>query len=145
MSYTSVRMDPGAKFVTFAPILPILILGAVFFKPPWTPLRITGFVLFMGGFALLTWARLTLRNSFSVTPQAKALVTGGLYSKVRHPVYVFGVMMIAGLCLYVRLPLFLLALLLVIPLQIVRALAEEKVLIEKFGDEYLEYKRRTWL
>jgi protein-S-isoprenylcysteine O-methyltransferase Ste14 len=37
------------------------------------------------------------------------------------------------------------ALLLVIPMQFVRARAEEKVLTETFGDAYLEYKRKTWL
>ena len=31
-----------------------------------------------------------------------------------------------------------------IPLQIVRSRKEERVLTEKFGAEYLEYKRKTW-
>src|SRR6185437_16919007 len=110
-----------------APIIPLIAFGIIFFQPPWTPLRITGFVLFVGGFAILTWARATLGNSFSVTPQAKALVTGGVYSKVRHPVYVFGALMILGLFLYMNLPWALLLLAIIVPLQIVRARAEEKV------------------
>ncbi len=138
-------MDAGAKFVTYAPIVPIIVFGALFFKPPWTPMRIFGLILFIGGFALLTWARVTLGNSFSITPQAKALVTGGPYVKVRHPVYVFGVMMIAGLLLYVNRPWVLLVLLFIIPMQIVRARAEEKALTERFGDAYLNYKKSTWL
>jgi protein-S-isoprenylcysteine O-methyltransferase Ste14 len=31
-----------------------------------------------------------------------------------------------------------------IPLQIYRTRKEEQVLAEKFGDAYLEYKRKTW-
>jgi len=128
-----------------APIVPVVVFGALFFKPPWTPRRVTGFVLFLLSFGMLTWARATLGNSFSVTPQAKALVTGGLYSKVRHPVYVFGALMIAGLLLYTNLPWLLLFLIVIIPLQMVRARAEEKVLVEKFGEQYLEYRKRTWI
>jgi protein-S-isoprenylcysteine O-methyltransferase Ste14 len=138
-------MDAGAKFVMLAPIVPLIAFGIIFFKPPWTPLRIFGFILFVSGFALLTWARATLGNSFSITPQAKALVTGGVYSKVRHPVYVFGALMITGLLLYTNMPWLLLTLVVIIPLQIVRARAEEKVLVEKFGDEYLAYKKNTWI
>src|SRR5438270_7569894 len=134
-------MDAGAKFVMLAPIVPMVVFGVLFFKPPWTPMRVTGFVIFVVSFALLTWARATLGNSFSVTPQAKALVTGGVYSKVRHPVYVFGALMITGLLLYTNMPWLLLTLIVIIPLQIVRARAEEKVLTEKLGDEYLAYKK----
>ena len=128
-----------------APIVPVLILGIWFFKPPWTPMRISGFVLFVTAFALLTWARATLGNSFSVTPEAKELVTGGLYSKLRHPVYVFGILFLIGLALYAGYPWIVLPLLLLVPVQVIRAKAEEKVLTEKFGDEYVEYKKKTWL
>lgn len=128
-----------------APVVPVLIFGVLFFKPPWTPMRLTGFVLFVVAFALLTWARATLGNSFSVTPQAKVLVTRGLYSKVRHPVYVFGILFLIGLALYAGYPWVILPLLLLVPVQVIRARAEEKVLIEKFGDEYLQYKKTTWL
>jgi protein-S-isoprenylcysteine O-methyltransferase Ste14 len=39
---------------------------------------------------------------------------------------------------------FLLALLVIIPVQILRARRESRVLEEKFGEEYREYRRRTW-
>jgi protein-S-isoprenylcysteine O-methyltransferase Ste14 len=37
-------------------------------------------------------ARWQLGHAFSVTPQERQLVTRGLYSKIRHPIYVFGTM-----------------------------------------------------
>ena len=138
-------MDAGAKFVMLAPILPLAGIVVIFARPPWAPLRILGLVLLVASFALLTWARAILGNSFSVTPQAKALVTRGIYSKVRHPVYVFGALLICGIALYVPIHWLLLALAPIIPLQIARARAEERVLIEKFGAAYLNYKTTTWI
>ena len=128
-----------------APVAPVVVLGFLFFKPPWTPMRVAGFILFVSAFALLTWARASLGNSFSVTPQAKVLVTRGLYSKVRHPVYVFGILFLIGMALYAGYPWAVFPLLLLVPVQVIRARAEEKVLIEKFGEEYLQYRKRTWL
>ena len=71
-------------------------------------------------------------------------VTTGIYSKVRHPVYVFGILAILGVVLYAHLWPALLAFLVLIPMQLLRARAEEQVLIERFGEEYLRYKSRTW-
>ena len=138
-------MDAGAKFVMLAPVPPLAGIAVVFARPPWTPFRILGLVLFIGAFALLTVARWQLGNSFSITPQARALVTRGIYSKVRHPVYVFGALTLCGIALYMPLPWLFLALILVVPLQIMRARAEEKILIAKFGDSYMKYKKSTWI
>ncbi len=113
-------------------------------RPPWPPERLVGLVLALFGFTLLTIARIQLGDAFSITPQAKMLVTRGLYSRIRHPVYVFGFIGIVGLALYVRLPQLLLILVPIIPMQVLRARREEHVLQERFGDEYLAYKRGTW-
>src|SRR6266446_1697473 len=129
-------VNAGAKFVMLVPILPLAILAALFWHPPWTPVRIAGLLTFVVSFALLTLARYQLGNSFSITPQAKQVIKHGIYSKVRHPVYVFGILMLSGLALYINLPKLLLLLLVLVPMQIARARAEEKVLEEKFGAEY---------
>ena len=71
-------------------------------------------------------------------------MTGGLYRRIRHPVYVFGAVTIAGLFLYLNRPPLLLMFLVVIPLQIVRARAEERVLEAHFGQQYRDYKAGTW-
>jgi protein-S-isoprenylcysteine O-methyltransferase Ste14 len=138
-------MNAGARFVMLAPILPLAVFAAIYAKPPWTITRVFGLTLFTVSFALLTWSRANLGNSFSVTPQARQLVTRGIYSKVRHPVYVFGVLCICGVALYMRMPWIFAILIVIIPTQIARARAEERVLQERFGDEYLDYKKSTWL
>ncbi len=96
------------------------------------------------GLAMLTLARLQLGNSFSITPQARRLVTHGLYSRIRHPVYVFGWFALSGLVLYLNQPVFLLLLILIVPVQVVRARAEERVLEQRFGEEYTAYRAGTW-
>jgi|SRR4051812_34355004 protein-S-isoprenylcysteine O-methyltransferase Ste14 len=138
-------MDAGAKFVLLAPILPIAAIMAFFWHGPWTPMRIAGLMLAAASFAILTWARVNLGNSFSIAPEAKNLVTNGVYSKVRHPVYTFGILLFIGLAMYVAKPWFLVGMLILVPIQVARARAEERVLIAKFGDEYLSYKKTTWL
>src|SRR5205807_7455816 len=97
-------MKPSALFVTVAPLLPLTWLFWVFCNLPWNPLRILGGVLALSGLALLTISRVQLGNSFSIAPLAQELVTRGVYSKVRHPVYVFGILTLVGLALYLNLP-----------------------------------------
>ena len=138
-------MKASALFITVAPLIPLTLLLWVFRTLPWNPLRIFGGVLTVFSLILLTVSRVNLGNSFSITPQAQELVRRGIYSKVRHPVYVFGLLTLIGVALYANLPYLLWFLLVLVPMQLLRARAEEKVLIEKFGDAYINYKAKTWL
>jgi len=103
-----------------------------------------GLALSVFGFAGVIVARYTLGRSFSVKAKATELVTSGIYSKIRNPIYVFGLIVIAGLILMLRYPVLWVALVITIPLQIVRARREAQVLEARFGEEYREYRRRTW-
>jgi protein-S-isoprenylcysteine O-methyltransferase Ste14 len=110
----------------------------------WPPLQIAGAA--MGIPALILWAiaHLELGKSFTARAEARELVTSGLYSRIRNPIYVFGSLFIAGMILFSGRPLFLLAFAILIPMQLMRAKKEESVLREKFGGEYDEYKKKTW-
>ena len=137
----------GARITTIVPILliPALIYDAVTRAEPWTPLRITGLAVALIFLALLSIARFQLGNNFSIAPEAHQLVTTGVYSKIRNPVYVFGVIAIAGVVIYNHLYIALAAMLaFVIPMQVMRARAEARVLEAKFGDEYRNYRAKTW-
>ena len=111
---------------------------------PLTPLRAIGLALMAVAFVCWSVARLQLGKSFSVRAKATELVTHGIYSKIRNPIYVFGTLFIAGLILSTGHSVWLLVLLLVIPMQVIRARTEAKVLEAKFGDAYRAYRAKTW-
>jgi protein-S-isoprenylcysteine O-methyltransferase Ste14 len=125
-------------------LLAIIFLGIHYGSQPWTPTRITGAVIGLPSLTLLVLARIDLGGSFSVRPKAQTLVTHGLYSRIRNPIYIFGGLAVAGFFLYINQPLALWLFIVLIPLQIYRARQEEKVLEARFGDEYRQYKSRTW-
>jgi protein-S-isoprenylcysteine O-methyltransferase Ste14 len=89
-------------------------------------------------------ARWQLGNSFSVTAQAHHLVTQGLYSKIRHPIYIFGTLAFLFVVLALQGWSALIVWVVVILIQVVRVRREERVLAEAFGEEYKTYRSRTW-
>ena len=114
------------------------------FTEPWTLWHTIGLSLAAPSLVLLALARIQLGRAFSVQARATTLVTTGLYSRIRNPIYVFGALTVAGGVIWTGRLKLLLVLVVLIPLQIVRARRESQVLEEKFGTEYAEYKRRTW-
>jgi protein-S-isoprenylcysteine O-methyltransferase Ste14 len=137
-------MQRPAFAVTFIPLVAFIAIFITQARPPWPAYRLVGLALAIFGIVFLTIARINLGDSFSVTPQARQLVTSGVYSKIRHPVYVFSSFAVAGLFLYIRLPWLCLLVVPLLIMQISRARAEERVLTEKFGDAYTQYKETTW-
>jgi len=137
-------MNRGAKFFI---IVPLIVVAFVLFKVtgrPWSALRVLRLILMLGGLVVLIVARLQLGNSFSFLPKANVLVTRGIYSRIRNPVYFFSAILIAGLFLYVNRPQYFWVFLILIPMQVLRARAEGKVLEKCFGEAYRQYKARTW-
>ncbi len=137
-------MNPQAWIFIVMPPVALTIFVVSLRPTQWDAMHIAGLLLAIFGIGLLTVARVQLGNSFSITPQARALVTTGLYRKIRNPVYVFGAIGVAGGLLYLGMPKLLVLLVALIPVQVMRARAEGKKLEEKFGEEYQAWKRRTW-
>lgn len=122
-------------------------LGLLIWEHPpaaWTTMQDVGITLLVVGFILWTTARFQLGKSFAVSAKASALVTHGLYSRIRNPIYVFGSCVIAGVILTLGRPAGLLVFLAIIPLQIWRSRKESAVLEAKFGDECRKYRAGTW-
>ena len=132
-------------FLMFQFAVVALVLLATTLRPgAWDTMRILGFIIALFAAAILFIARYQIGSSFSVTPQARALVTHGIYSKIRNPIYVFSALLLAGVFISFHFFWGLLLLLVLIPIQTIRAQQESKVLEEKFGDDYREYRKRTW-
>jgi protein-S-isoprenylcysteine O-methyltransferase Ste14 len=107
-------------------------------------LRMVGLFLAFVGLAGVILSRYTLGRSFSVTAKATALVTTGIYSRIRNPIYLSGMFFILGAILMLGRPEGFIIMLVLIVVQIARARREAAVLEAKFGDEYREYRKRTW-
>lgn len=125
-------------------VLGMILLTVRYAHEPWTAMRIAAVILGLPSLVLLILARIELGGAFSVRPKAQALVTHGLYSRIRNPIYFFGALTVVALFLYIRQPLGISLLAVLVPLQIYRARQEEKVLETRFGEEYRQYKASTW-
>jgi protein-S-isoprenylcysteine O-methyltransferase Ste14 len=139
--------DRGSILRVWLPLLAGLyaIYATLVLGPgPQDAIRWLGLALCLIGLTGVIVGRANLGRSFSVMPKATELVTAGIYSRIRNPIYISSVTLIMGLILIVRRPAIALLLLVIIPMQIIRARREAAVLEAKFGDAYREYHKRTW-
>lgn len=119
----------------------------------WSEMEVPEWVRWVGALLgalavpMAAWVFRSLGSSVSetvLTRADQALVTSGPYRWVRHPLYLTGGMLLIGVGLMAAnwfIGLFALlavggTLLLVVPI-------EEARLIERFGDRYVEYRRRA--
>jgi protein-S-isoprenylcysteine O-methyltransferase Ste14 len=122
-----------------------LLLWFIFTMPGrWGWQRSLGTALLIAGTGGIAVARYQLGRSFAIKAEANRLVTHGVYSKIRNPIYLFGTVLIAGFVLLIHHPLLWLLVPAVILMQMVRAHREARVLEAAFGDAYREYRRKTW-
>lgn len=133
-------------FITVVQVVAVgLLLWVTFSKPgPWDLQRGIGTALVITGICGIATARRQLGRSFAIKAAAHKLVTHGVYSKIRNPIYVFGMVLVGGFVLILHRPLLWLLFLALAVMQTVRARREAQVLEEAFGDEYREYRRKTW-
>jgi protein-S-isoprenylcysteine O-methyltransferase Ste14 len=129
--------------------IPLVVVLLFLFVPglsrrPWTPLRIGGAILAAVGYGFLATARVQLGKSFSVMPRATALVTHGLYSRIRNPMYVFLDVTLLGLIFALQLPWLLLLLAVLITGQVLQSRREARLLEQRFGPAFLAYRKQTW-
>lgn len=108
---------------------------------------ILGAILIVGGLFIRLSAISTLRNYFTVNVTIKKdhkLITDGLYKTIRHPAYAGGIISFigCGLC-YGNILSFLIIFLPYFILILIRIKQEEIVLIDKFGQDYIDLKSRT--
>ncbi len=112
-----------------------------------SPMNVVGALIFIIGLIITVNAQMTLKLNYSSTLRIREghqLITHGIYKHVRHPVYSGVILRAFAISIYATSLLGFLFALMGIPLFNYRIGVEEKMLIEEFGDEYLEYTKATW-
>jgi len=110
------------------------------------PARWLGVALGLTCIPLIYWLFTSIGKGItpvSATRREHTLVTHGIYRWVRHPLYTIGSSLIASFGLMADNWFIILLAILAFSAMAVRTPKEEANLIEKFGDEYREYMKRT--
>jgi len=103
---------------------------------------ILGVALGLIGATLSIVALWSLRRSFSLMAEVRELVTTGMYSRIRHPLYMSELIHMTGIAFLAGTPVALWLMFLGLGIQVVRAKIEESKL-QRVLPEYAVYKRQT--
>jgi protein-S-isoprenylcysteine O-methyltransferase Ste14 len=109
-------------------------------------INIIGLAIILIGLIVIFIAVGTLRWSYSSTlviREDHRLVTYGIYSIVRHPLYLGALLVSIGVPISASSWLGLLIMLVLVPIVINRIRMEERLLTEAFGDAYRKYIKTT--
>jgi protein-S-isoprenylcysteine O-methyltransferase Ste14 len=110
------------------------------------PLFFIGVLLAVAGVILAVMASrvISVSTVADMRPHRKAeLVTEGLYSRIRHPLYLAVFMIFTALALIYPFPVVAVFSLSMIGYTIIGAYLEEQKLVKYYGDEYLEYRKKA--
>jgi protein-S-isoprenylcysteine O-methyltransferase Ste14 len=103
-------------------------------------------LLTLAGMGLAFWARIYLGGNWSGTVTLKrdhSLVRGGPYAWVRHPIYSGILLMVVGMVLALREIRGLIGFGILLLEWKRKSLLEERLLIEQFGAQYVQYRREV--
>ena len=104
--------------------------------PSWA--RYIGLVCFIIGVLLFILSHLKIRGQ-----ESNKLVTTGIFSKIRHPMYFGFIIWIVGFPIFTNAAFTLASAIIWIPQILYWKISEERQLVKKYAD-YPEYKKKTW-
>ncbi len=125
----------------------LLLISQIF--PFWDNIIISyiGFTLYLVGALLTLVARAQLGRFGTAeltTEDDHQLFTQGVYKYIRNPMYSGGLIATIGFCLVFRCIIMLIIMFIYTFLVYrMRIIEEERILLEKFGNEFEEYKKKT--
>lgn len=132
-------MEPGDWLLAVtATCAGLLIVPGVTLVPALAPV---GLALAIGGNIVQVWAKLVLRRSFGVAPANRGIKISGPYRFVRHPMYAGYAFVHLGVLMLMFSPMNVVIYAIGWWAQILRVLAEEKLLSQ--DPAYAEYMTRV--
>lgn len=146
---TSIR-PPRIALIAMAAMLPLHVIMPLATLVP-RPVSYAGVAAMAGGIAMIAWSRRAFQAAATpITPftESRVLIRHGLYRWSRNPMYLGAVLLVAGAAVLLGsvTPLMVAGGFLIV-LQEGFVQHEERLLAQRFGGEYLEYRRsvRRWL
>ncbi len=109
-------------------------------------LRLIGLAVVVAGYWVAYAANHTISKNWSPTvdkTQKQNLVTSGVYSTIRHPLYLSGLLILVGTNTYFGSSWAWAGVLLTLIVILIRLPIEERYLVVRFGEEYIAYQKRT--
>jgi len=122
------------------------IFGLVFSwsKLPLFPvLNIVGGILILSGLLFHVHAEKNHKQAHEKSADIVKIMKNGIFSKIRHPLYSSAIIINLGIALAFGVVLTLLVALGSIFHWIMTALKEEEFLLQKFGEDYRQYKKNV--
>ena len=136
----AVSMYASFTLLALRPVAELIHAPVVFNSSP-TAILVSN-VLLISGFALAAYSLAYLRFNFSILPEARAMVTGGPYRFVRHPIYLGEIIGGCGLIVVLFSWFSVAVLISFIAAQLYRTYIEEGVLVEAIPG-YAAYRLQT--
>ncbi|MFC1577761.1 methyltransferase family protein [Thermodesulfobacteriota bacterium] len=122
------------------------ILGLFFSWPklPFFPvLNILGGILILSGLLFHVYAGKNHKQAHEKSADIVKIVNNGVFSKLRHPLYLSAIIINLGIALAFGVVLTFLIAVCSIFHWVMTALKEEEFLLQKFGEEYRQYKKNV--
>lgn len=140
-------LKPTTRLIIEWPLLiAVGIIGAICtrYRIPLFPYsNITGFAIFVIGIVIHIRCHLVHQQADQQSEEIEKLLTTGVFSRVRHPMYSSLVLIVLGIAIASGVLIALIPAIVIAVLNLLTAFKEEEFLIEKFGDEYREYMKRV--
>jgi protein-S-isoprenylcysteine O-methyltransferase Ste14 len=140
---TAIIMVIGAIIAFICPLIEASIREKFEFE--WLPFLL-GVVIIALGWMIIYLANKMIAENWSPSiekTEDQKLITDGIYSRVQHPLYFSGVLILIGTNIYFQNKWSWIAALIAFVITLYRIPKEERQLEARFGQEYVDYKQTT--
>jgi len=135
----------------FQKLIPFVVVGPLFISPliPQNRFNLSNFISLPTGIllcvsgAILGGCALFKFGTIPSVRKKSNLITTGVYSIVRHPIYFGTLVAVLGWTILLKSIISILYFPLLFLLYFLSIIREERILIEEYGDEYIEYKQKV--
>jgi protein-S-isoprenylcysteine O-methyltransferase Ste14 len=138
-------------WITIGIAISLGVLASIFLNVPisnWIFVQYFGLLLIIAGMILRFISILTLGNLFTVDVTIRdnhKIKKDGVYGIIRHPSYTGSILSFIGFGISLNNWISLIVItILIVMAMLYRIKIEEKLLIDQFGNEYLDYSKKTY-